>query len=92
MSNDNHTPGPWMIGSKVPRFVYGRNNGEPICTCDSMNESSAKQELANARLIAAAPDLLAALREIVRLADANLAAISNFAILDAKEAINKAAP
>lgn len=64
--NAKPTPGPWHVGRKVARMVYA-TNGTPICECDSMEESEdlvtrvAEMELANARLTAAAPDLLEAL-------------------------------
>ena len=65
MNNENeheHTPGPWeAVGSavKIPNPA-GRTSGwiESIGHC----ESSMEERRANARLIAAAPDLLAALR------------------------------
>jgi hypothetical protein len=52
----NHTPGPWHIG-KDARTVYGPN-GEQISDLrdDTVPEL---QSYANARLIAAAPSLLA---------------------------------
>jgi hypothetical protein len=46
-----HTPGPWAIRSGI---VYGPNE----------QRVAAFEGLANARLIAAAPELLAALREV----------------------------
>jgi len=58
-----HTPGPWMIEKG---HIYGAN-GHSICQvhcftpmeCDRHTE-----EKANARLIAAAPDMLASLKEV----------------------------
>jgi hypothetical protein len=57
-----HTPGPWVIGRRGKRNVYSSSVATPICMCDSMQESSLEEEQANARLIAAAPDLLEALK------------------------------
>lgn len=64
--NYQHTPGPWIIEDRVPGREIGyraivagdnpaidRECGETICNPSPMGE-------ANARLIAAAPDLLAA--------------------------------
>lgn len=59
-----HTPGPWNV-------VEGRTQGsveifadqKAIAECWRRND--APTEIANARLIAAAPDLLEALREMV---------------------------
>ena len=65
-----HTPGPWHIGVRTfhaGRDVYGPK-GEPVAVADqelTLPEESA----ANARLIAAAPDLLAALEALVGEAD-----------------------
>lgn len=51
------TPGPWVNGRKVSRFVYARDE-RPICECDSMGESPSSQEVANALAIAKVPELL----------------------------------
>lgn len=68
MSENKHTPGPWII-SNIPTglgtFIVETeknqicrtiNKGQPIISTD--------QEHANAKLIAAAPDLLEALQNI----------------------------
>ena len=61
-----HTPGPWHIG--VRTFHAGRDvyvpKGEPVAVADDAITATPEAE-ANARLIAAAPDMLAALRELV---------------------------
>lgn len=64
-----HTPGPWVTGNTDP-LLFGRKQGhgtEPIGfiygpACPELSEVG-QQALANARLIAAAPDLLELLRE-----------------------------
>lgn len=67
--SDRFTPGPWEIsgssfGGRV--LVYEGTPGDAkgmVATCDAGNYSRSRAEgEANARLIAAAPDLLAALR------------------------------
>jgi len=65
--NTKHTPGPWVVvGSHVERHdgdgIYSR-----IAACyeTTICEEHGGTALANARLIAAAPDLLAALRALV---------------------------
>ena len=69
-----HTPGPWVVGGPYPGtsvcvVVDGGCGGEypeppvwePICILDQRTEGEPNQQAqANARLIAAAPDLLAA--------------------------------
>lgn len=59
-----HTPGPWHIGLRQPssdKFIYGSNGGE-VADCN-MESNFPEENLANARLIAAAPELLEALRD-----------------------------
>lgn len=66
-----HTPGPWVVGNQDPlNFGVRRGQGtEPIGFVygPSFPERSevGQRALANARLIAAAPDLLEALRAAV---------------------------
>jgi hypothetical protein len=56
MNNTLHTPGPWKHDSTWGIIKYGKTE---ICALHSGN-------LANAHLISAAPDLLEALQECVR--------------------------
>ncbi len=60
----NPTPGPWTI---CYDGQLDGPNGETIClfTWDSFKEFSEPTNSANARLLAAAPDLLAALIDLV---------------------------
>lgn len=55
-----HTPGPWTVGGD--NVVYDEKHRDPICDtsfrCDEVSS-------ANSKLIAAAPDLLEALEEIM---------------------------
>ena len=64
-----HTPGPFGIihvnGSYVIDANYGKTDIATI-----VNRVSQSETEANARLIAAAPDLLSALQELLRVADA----------------------
>lgn len=72
MSNSGHTPGPWMtaarlaaVGSPEPRgmesYLYSLSTGETITTLPR------GMKAADARLIAAAPELLEALERFVTL-------------------------
>lgn len=78
-----HTPGPWMLGESGVT-VFGRSDwiaGDEviqrvaICNSDGLYHSrSTERQLiheaeANARLIAAAPDLLALARYVLRVRD-----------------------
>ena len=80
-----HTPGPWRV---APRFVYGATDGIHVDAGSRsyiahVGEHGDERAEADARLIAAAPDLLAALRELLR--DHN-----NHSIVKAEDAIAKA--
>jgi hypothetical protein len=58
-----HTPGPWHF--EAGRIWQRGDNPEPIACADTYPEETERE--ANARLIAAAPDLLAALIDAVAL-------------------------
>lgn len=77
MSKTAHTPGPWrvdktgvvVVTDAMPPYTYG-DNGEyqrPYIVCQSWMYVTAPREVAcaNARLIAAAPELLALLERAV---------------------------
>lgn len=56
-----HTEGPWHIGVRQPasdKFIYGPK-GEEVADCDRLTNFP-DENLGNARLIAAAPELLEA--------------------------------
>lgn len=55
-----HTPGPWTIAAESGEWFPVLENYDPI-----------PSTIENARLMAAAPDLLAALEAVVRIADRN---------------------
>jgi hypothetical protein len=63
-----HTPGPWQIDKFIGEFVVSSGdtssdpNAREICECYQDGERQDKTDLANARLIAAAPDLLTTLK------------------------------
>ena len=78
-----HTPGPWVKAVKPTQvgrcFVIdtpdglGRQHGHICCIYDdntSFNMKSHEEHEANAHLIAAAPDLLEALKDVSRILDA----------------------
>ena len=58
-----HTPGPWAALMQDPPTIADRRGCRVATSCALPGQSAEEQE-ANARLIAAAPDLLAALRVI----------------------------
>ena len=61
-----HTPGPWRttLAYDDPVIVDHNNTIIAIAVLDSNDPKELETIVANARLIAAAPELLAALREI----------------------------
>lgn len=55
-----HTPGPWIVDEPV---IMSEDNGYTICRIGD-GETEEFQDVPNARLIAAAPELLEALKEL----------------------------
>lgn len=71
--NKQHTPGPWNVGDDSPNDYEGpmidtRDRAVAVITIDHETEST-PEDRANARLIAAAPELLAALQRLTRAMD-----------------------
>jgi len=78
MSKPTHTPGPWRVGAYGTTVMTGRPNSQANDTICSLympihsgvgelllpQDARTEQVDANARLIAAAPDLLAALQRL----------------------------
>lgn len=68
MTTTQHTAGPWSQGEDNPLNIYG--NHANVAKVHGSHPTGARTEeeaIANARLIAAAPELLAALREIAEM-------------------------
>ena len=61
-----HTPGPWVV-NRYPEelLVEARPSGAFVAKCDGISATigSAEELMTNARLIAAAPDMLAVLKD-----------------------------
>lgn len=72
MSGVKHTPGPWKIDFGYPRGLPGgistMNGGRPVTRFNTFARPTSPEALANARLIAAAPDHHAVALELDRLA------------------------
>jgi hypothetical protein len=91
-----HTPGPWNIGTKNGARVWSENGETLIADADASESLRKEIKKANARLIAAAPDLLEALTKLLDMnerCDAGFAphVELRFAIRDmARAAITKA--
>ena len=79
MDMSKHTPGPWTIDDKAPNLssvsIRGANKFA-VCACrlkgpdGRTTGDTIREGKGNARLIAAAPDLLMALKDIAADADA----------------------
>jgi hypothetical protein len=62
MKTTNHTPGPWAIHERAKDSRTHISNGAHIiCTLGTTRTDGSPNHTPNARLIAAAPDLLSAL-------------------------------
>lgn len=85
----DHTEAPWHVESNDARtLIYGAR-GEVIC--DTSEQETEAEARANNRLIAAAPELLAALRVIVERWDSDeIGQVDGEFIDDARIAIAKA--
>lgn len=71
MADSKHTPGPWMLdpcGDVLGNRNTKDDNGMVCTMCRDRND---EEGVSNARLIAAAPDLLHALRQMVANAEAD---------------------
>jgi len=76
MSETKHTPGPWIIQHEMDNegiYIYEDESENEICRIPNTNEvekwgnlmiEDPETRVANARLIAAAPELLNALQDI----------------------------
>ena len=87
-----HTPGPWktQMHISLDRMEIRDANGRRIAECAMVFPMSAKTHDANARLIAAAPELLEALQEIVTAADGEGWSQLDAGFTKARAAISKA--
>lgn len=63
--SQQHTPGPWAAKPSMLRAVCITSASGPVATTSSASHVSRDTNIANARLIAAAPELLAALQGMV---------------------------
>jgi len=65
----NHTPSPWDIGMALGDVMHIVTPDCHICEMANWDLAYQAERDANARLIAAAPDLLEALQGVLRVAD-----------------------
>ena len=85
MTDTTHTPGPWRVLHKTGVFPMDSD-----CWTIGTAEQHRKEHEANARLIAAAPDLLAALQAMVAHYPAGINTMLDEASTAARAAIDRA--
>jgi len=94
--SNKHTLGPWVIGN--PTEIHAPDGTRIVACCQTHDDAADDQSEANALLIAAAPDLLAALESLhdatieldVSNSDNALVSAVEAAIAQARAAISKA--
>ena len=71
--SDAHTPGPWSIADTVSDYRISGPDGIGVARTDGISprRNNCEENAANARLIAAAPDLLEAAKEFEGAGDYN---------------------
>ena len=67
-----HTPGPWRVEHDYKPYVIGPNAGKSVCAITGTG-AMLPEAPDNARLIAASPDLLEALKGLLISAEISLA-------------------
>lgn len=73
--NAKHTPGPWIWSAGLSIWRESDSQIVSSVACDSVFNPT-EEEVSNARLISAAPDLLAALEAMIAKIDADKLPIS----------------
>lgn len=73
MNNSKHTPGPWRVGTPGPNGCYSVGTTKGLMTAmvaHSINMADQREQAeGDARLIAAAPELLAALISLLAMCE-----------------------
>lgn len=89
MSKTKHTPGPWYVEStKTTHFVLNENE---VVICHTEDPMILGDATANARLIAAAPELLEALYQAAKFFNVHASTPAEFKLRDyLEDAIAKA--
>jgi len=92
--NTNHTPGPWVFHEQgdANQFCLLTSDKNWVISFGQNGELSTEKQIANAKLIAAAPELLNALIDVLNVYGprANNGTIGHVVITKAERAIKKA--
>lgn len=87
-----HTQGPWVFNETIPRMVSSKEGyiTRDICRMDSSTMQAFDQD-ANARLIAAAPELLELLEDVISIGGGMVEEIYGYGFVESvRAAIAKA--
>lgn len=89
---DKHTPGPWTIEGhpQGTGFRVADANKRSVAAFPSTSRRPDDERIANARLIAAAPELLAALKEAHRLLPSLIHTSTDIDAVELGDAIERA--
>ena len=90
MKTIESTPGPWAYEEETGRIYYADGDVEPTIAFVYLDNTLPEQSKADARLIAAAPELLAALEHVYTLVDPGVSPDAPWAIEKARSSIVKA--
>lgn len=93
MTNFKGHKGPWLISPSTKNWIVSQPERSDICKISDHNgyDDIRGKDLANAHLIASAPELLNALQSLVEELDGQfLSTSTNLYIENANKAINKA--
>lgn len=85
MTKATHTPAPWAFvipDGMVVRHPQVYSDTGPICNATWLGDGKLGELTANARLIAAAPDLLAALTEAEAAVNRSVSGLQTYAVPD----------
>lgn len=91
MTKPKHTPGPWRV-TLPDECIVTNDDGHEVADCSMWYEDLPAVCAANARLIAAAPDMLAALKAIIDADERGQGVRFAEAMEAAERAIGKAEP
>ena len=87
MKTAQHTPGPWITDTLGGTTVWPKGGNSLIAQCTGFERA---ENVSNARLIASAPDLLAALQWVVECFDGDPSDNPDWQYQDQSHAVDRA--
>jgi hypothetical protein len=90
--NTKHTPAPWQIlwGNYTHFATINKDTSQRICAIEVNIPAEIAEQTANARLIAAAPEMLEALQNVVKIVSPTIHRMSIKKAFDETLALNEA--